>query len=161
MGLLKIAEERPVSATGESEQLRVQRALEGNSSKSIQQLSSELNINSSAVQRILKKFKYRRYKAVNCQQLGSNDKARRLQFCNWVPISGIDWKKVWFSDEKLFRLDGDLNKQNHRSWAASRPADIPINEGRTHSENTMVWIAISAEEIIGPYFFNEPSIYLS
>ena len=92
--------------------------------------------------------------ARNTQKLDDIDKRRRLSFCDWVLTTNFDQTRVFFSDEKLFRLNGKLNSTNIRFWAKSRPENFPINGIAAHSASIMVWIAVSASGLIGPYFFD-------
>ena len=59
----------------------------------------------------------------------------------------------FLSDEAYFTLTLPLNKQNNRIWADSQPV-IGI-ETPLHDEKVLVWCAISAAKIYGPYFFSE------
>ena len=57
------------------------------------------------------------------------------------------------SDEVYFYLTLPLNKQNNCIWADSQPLvgiEMPL-----HEEKVLVWCAISAAKIYGPYFFSE------
>ncbi|GBM69368.1 hypothetical protein AVEN_272186-1 [Araneus ventricosus] len=62
----------------------------------------------------------------------------------------IDVGNIWFSDETYFNLDGFLNKQNWRIWGTENP-DVAVRSS-LYSPKVMVWAAISAKGIIGPFF---------
>jgi len=55
------------------------------------------------------------------------------------------------SDEKTFSLNGSVNKQNCRYWVPTNPRQL--HERPLHSPQVVVWCAISAQGITGPYFF--------
>ncbi|GFV80928.1 acetoacetyl-CoA synthetase [Trichonephila clavipes] len=60
-------------------------------------------------------------------------------------------KRILFSDEAHFWLNGYVNKQNCRIWSESNPqvyVETPL-----HPEKLTVWCALWAGGIIGPYFF--------
>ncbi|GFV22120.1 transposable element Tc3 transposase [Trichonephila clavipes] len=60
-------------------------------------------------------------------------------------------KRILFSDEAHFWLNGYVNKQNCRIWSEANPqvyVETPL-----HSEKLTVWCALWAGGIIGPYFF--------
>ncbi|GFX76842.1 DUF4817 domain-containing protein [Trichonephila clavipes] len=60
-------------------------------------------------------------------------------------------KRILFSDEAHFWLNGYVNKQNCRIWSEANPqvyVETPL-----HPEKLIVWCALSAGGIIGPYFF--------
>ncbi|GFV52001.1 putative transposable element [Trichonephila clavipes] len=60
-------------------------------------------------------------------------------------------KRILFSDEAHFWLNGYFNKQNCRIWSEANPqvyVETPL-----HPEKLTVWCALWAGGIIGPYFF--------
>ncbi|GFU68437.1 uncharacterized protein TNCV_3869291 [Trichonephila clavipes] len=60
-------------------------------------------------------------------------------------------KRILFSDEAHFWLNGYVNKQNCRIWNEANPqvyVETPL-----HPEKLTVWCALWAGGIIGPYFF--------
>ncbi|GFX20988.1 uncharacterized protein TNCV_2044641 [Trichonephila clavipes] len=60
-------------------------------------------------------------------------------------------KRILFSDEAHFWLNGYANKQNCRIWSEANPqvyVETPL-----HLEKLTVWCALWAGGIIGPYFF--------
>ncbi|GFU51118.1 transposase [Trichonephila clavipes] len=59
-------------------------------------------------------------------------------------------KRILFSDEAHFWLNGYVNKQNCRIWSEANPqvhVETPL-----HPEKLTVWCALWAGGIIGPYF---------
>ncbi|GFS66773.1 transposase [Trichonephila clavipes] len=62
-------------------------------------------------------------------------------------------KRILFSDEAHFWLNGYVNKQNYRIWSEANPqvyVETPL-----HPEKLTVWCALWAGGIIGPYFKND------
>ncbi|GFW00593.1 uncharacterized protein TNCV_2283391 [Trichonephila clavipes] len=60
-------------------------------------------------------------------------------------------KRILFSDEAHFWLNGYASKQNCRIWSEANPqmyVETPL-----HPEKLTVWCALWAGGIIGPYFF--------
>ncbi|GFV77066.1 uncharacterized protein TNCV_691341 [Trichonephila clavipes] len=60
-------------------------------------------------------------------------------------------KRILFSDEAHFWLNGYVNKQNCCIWSEANPqvyVETPL-----HPEKLTVWCALWAGGIIGPYFF--------
>ncbi|GFW08529.1 hypothetical protein TNCV_2775511 [Trichonephila clavipes] len=60
-------------------------------------------------------------------------------------------KRILFSDEAHFWLNGYVNKQNCRIWSEANPqvyVETPL-----HPEKLTVWCPLWAGGIIGPYFF--------
>ncbi|GFU62297.1 hypothetical protein TNCV_2108701 [Trichonephila clavipes] len=60
-------------------------------------------------------------------------------------------KRILFSDEAHFWLNGYVNKQNCRIWSEANPQ--VYGETPLHPEKLTVWCALWAGGIIGPYFF--------
>ena len=79
---------------------------------------------------------------------------RRVDFASWFlnpPKNAHEW--FIFSDEAYFYLSESINKQNKRMCLDSRPIDWI--ERPLHDEKVLVWCAISANKIYGPYFFED------
>ncbi|GFV38089.1 transposable element Tc3 transposase [Trichonephila clavipes] len=83
-----------------------------------------------------------------------NDQARR-RFVEWaqheIAVVPDFHKRILFSDEAHFWLNGYVNKQNCRIWSEANPqvyVETPL-----HPEKLTVWCALWAGGIIGPYFF--------
>ena len=74
-----------------------------------------------------------------CREL----KARMANDPHWV-------ERVWFSDESNFYLSGTVNKSHCIYWGSSKP-DMVI-EKPLYSQKCIVWVAMSAQGIIGPFF---------
>ncbi|GFV90647.1 transposase [Trichonephila clavipes] len=84
-----------------------------------------------------------------------NDHQARRRFVEWAQKEIVvvpDFHKgILFSDEAPFWLNGYVNKQNCRIWSEVNPrvyVETPV-----HPEKLTVWCALSADGIIGPYFF--------
>ncbi|GFT49422.1 transposase [Trichonephila clavipes] len=60
-------------------------------------------------------------------------------------------KRILFSDEAHFCLNGYVNKQNCRIWSEGN-SQVYV-ETPLHPEKLTVWCALWAGGIIGPYFF--------
>ncbi|GFW79953.1 DUF4817 domain-containing protein [Trichonephila clavipes] len=60
-------------------------------------------------------------------------------------------KRILFSDEAHFWLNGYVHKQNCRIWSDANP-QVHV-ETLLHPEKLTVWCALWAGGIIGPYFF--------
>ncbi|GFT08307.1 transposable element Tc3 transposase [Trichonephila clavipes] len=82
------------------------------------------------------------------------DQARR-RFVEWaqneIAVVPDFHKRILFSDEMHFWLNGYVNKQNCRIWSEPNPqvyVETPL-----HPEKLTVWCALWAGGINGPYFF--------
>ncbi|GFV28949.1 DUF4817 domain-containing protein [Trichonephila clavipes] len=84
-----------------------------------------------------------------------NDHQARRRFVEWAPnetaVVPDFHKRILFSDEAHFWLNGYVNKQTCRIWSEANPqvyVETPL-----HPEKLTVWCALWAGGIIGPYFF--------
>ncbi|GFT15763.1 uncharacterized protein TNCV_4943151 [Trichonephila clavipes] len=101
--------------------------------------------------------------AMNCQVIYSQfglaihqkDHQARRRFVEWaqneIAVVPDFHKRILFSDEAHFWLNGYVNKQRCRIWSEANPqvyVETPL-----HPEKLTVWCALWAGGIIGPYFF--------
>ncbi|GFW63774.1 hypothetical protein TNCV_3743821 [Trichonephila clavipes] len=84
-----------------------------------------------------------------------NDHQLRRRFVEWaqneIAVVPDFHKRILFSDEAHFWLNGYVNKQNCRIWSEANPqvyVETPL-----HPEKLTVWCALWAGGNIGPYFF--------
>ncbi|GFU92168.1 hypothetical protein TNCV_2530271 [Trichonephila clavipes] len=84
-----------------------------------------------------------------------NDHQARRRFVEWaqneIAVVPDVHKRILFSDEAHFWLNGYVNKQNCRISSEANPqvhVETPL-----HPEKLTVWCALWAGGIIGPYFF--------
>ncbi|GFW79381.1 hypothetical protein TNCV_2477881 [Trichonephila clavipes] len=84
-----------------------------------------------------------------------NDHQARRRFVEWaqneIAVVPDFHKRILFSDEAHFWLNGYVNKQNCRIWSEANP-QVYV-ETLLHPEKPTVWCALWAGGIIGPYFF--------
>ncbi|GFV69438.1 uncharacterized protein TNCV_2778531 [Trichonephila clavipes] len=84
-----------------------------------------------------------------------NDHQARRRFVEWaqneIAVVPDFHKRILFSDEVHFWLNGYVNKQNCRIWSEANPQ--VYDEKPSHPEKLTVWCALWAGGIIGPYFF--------
>ncbi|GFT56110.1 uncharacterized protein TNCV_4625941 [Trichonephila clavipes] len=82
-----------------------------------------------------------------------NDHQARRRFVEWaqneIAVVPAFHKRILFSDEAHFWLNGYVNKQNCRIWSEANP-QVYVE---LHPEKLTVWCALWAGGIIGPYFF--------
>ncbi|GFW27819.1 DUF4817 domain-containing protein [Trichonephila clavipes] len=83
-----------------------------------------------------------------------NDHQARCRFVEWaqneIAVVPDFHKRILFSDEAHFWLNGYVNKQNCRIWSEANPqvyVETPL-----HPEKLTVWCTLWAGGIIGPYF---------
>jgi predicted RNA-binding protein (virulence factor B family) len=80
---------------------------------------------------------------------------KRLYICNKMlqklQLDSDLLDKIWFSNESHFYLDGYFNKQNWRIWGSEKPEKFI--QKSAHPKYVTVCCAISAQGLIGHYFF--------
>jgi hypothetical protein len=108
-----------------------------------------------AMRKILQQFPYR---IQILHELLPGDPPRRLAFAQeFLARVALDdnWlDSILWSDEAHFHLSGQVNKKNCVIWANENPhsfAQQPL-----HDKKVTVWCGVTANFILGPYFFHEP-----
>ncbi|GFU94800.1 putative DD41D transposase [Trichonephila clavipes] len=88
-------------------------------------------------------------------EIHQNDHQARRRFVEWaqneIAVVPDFQKRILFSDEAHFWLNGYVNKKNCRIWSEAN-SQVYV-ETPLHPEKLTVWCALWAGEIIGPYFF--------
>lgn len=137
--------------------IQVRQEILRNPRKSVRKIAASTGIKKSTVHMILrKKLKLHPYKMQIVQKLDENDYVLRERYAR-TALERFRTPRtlgnVLFSDEAHFHIEGYVNKQNMRYWNPSNPRER--HQKSLHCSKTTVWCAISAQGIIGPYFFNE------
>ena len=140
----------------------IQDTIDISPSSSIRQVASQTGISKSSAQRMLRYDRgLKPYKVTLVQTLKEDDPARRVEFCEWfletLELHPSFLDNLFVSDESTFQLNGTVNSQNYRVWGLENPHLIA--ETKTYSPKITMWIAMSSDEVIGPYFFEDRSIH--
>jgi hypothetical protein len=147
---------RPTSVNTDVNAALVATSLQQSPCKSANRLSVELGIRRTSLQNILRKNGYRPYHPHLVHGLLEDDPDRRLQMCELF-LSQFEeddqlTKKIIWSDEAKFVLNGSINRHNCIYYETSNPC-VTI-ETQLKQPGVTVWGAISTEGLIGPYFFD-------
>lgn len=127
-----------------------------NPNLSIPRRSQQLNLSQTTTWRILRKdLGLHPYKIQLVQELKPLDHHKRRLFADFA-LEQLEndehfYRKILFSDEAHFWLNGYVNKQNCRIWSDENPHEIL--QTTLHPDKVTVWCAIHAGGVIGPYFF--------
>lgn len=128
----KVGSGRPKSARTPANIIAVEELLcsqenEPGTSLSTRQVAQELGISCMSVCRIAKNdLDMQAFKRMPVQVINESTQIKRLQRCKQLltRLKGSDWKKMFFTDEKMFYLDPPMIAQNDRVWASGRKRDI-------------------------------------
>ena len=124
--------------------------------QSIPRRSQELGIAQRTLWRIIRKdLGLHAFKIKLTQELKPLDHLERRNFSNWA-LTKLEeneefHRKIIFSDEAYFCLNGFVNKQNMRYWSATN--SNVLFETPLHPQKVIVWCGFHAGGVIGPYFF--------
>lgn len=134
----------------------VRQSVAGDPNVSIPRRCQQLQISKTTLWRILREdLNLRAYKIALTQELKPADHEMRRIFSDWalkqLEMDSEFPKKIFFSDEAHFWLNGSVNKWNCRIWSATNPQ--VIHQKQLHSPKLSVWCTLHAGGIIGPYFF--------
>ena len=87
-------------------------------------------------------------------KLEEKNYSQRADFANWfLKLPPDSPECIICSDEAYFYLTQPVNKQNNRQWLESSPCNGIENP--LHDQKVLVWCAIYANRVFGPYFFEE------
>lgn len=136
----------------------VETSVANDPNQSIPRRSQELGIAKTTLWRILRKdLTLHPYKIRLTQELKPMDHSKRRTFTDWAleKMRQDDQfhRKIIFSDEAHFWLNGSVNKQNY--WAGENPH--VLNEKPLHPQKIIVWCGLHAGDVIGLYFFVDDS----
>ena len=115
-------------------------------------IASATGIPQASVYRILRNYlNMYPYRIHHSQSITEEDKCHRLQFAQMMLNNRHLIPKVIWSDEAYFSIDGVINRHNCVIWSVSNPHHT-ISSG-LHSPKMCVWMGISAQLKIEPFFF--------
>ena len=132
--------------------------IEGDHEVSSRQISADTGISQRSVLRILHKNKWHPYHVTLIHDLSTQDFHLRKEFCIWIQNkirrSRSFLKNVLFSDEAIFRSNGNVNRHNLHYWSQDNPR-WSRNVDNQHRWSLNVWCGLIDNCVIGPYFFEE------
>ena len=145
----------------EEKRSQIKEMFQTNPRRSLRDVAREVSLPHTTVWNVIRKqlnmFPYRLQIA---QQLSHDDKTNRLNFAQFLQAELVEdshyLERIVFSDECSFSLGGAVNKQNCRIWGSERPDTV--YESPQSTQSIMVWCALSKNEVIGPYFFENGNV---
>lgn len=121
---------------------------------SICKVAQASNVSYTMARSILKEdLKLKPYKEPSVHMLQAPDYKKRLDFAHWYfKTRKLNHEKIICTDEAYFYLTKSLNKQNNRFWLNEKTLDAV--EKPLQDKRLLVFCAISAEKIYGPFYFS-------
>lgn len=141
----------------EENELLVLTAVVENPNISQRTLSSELDISTRSIGRILKKSHFHPYKIQLHQELLPADYHNRANFCqlvlNRLQAGPGFYDFILWTDESTFHNNGLVNGRNYHYYSDTNP-HLVVEAHRQNRWSVNVWGGIIGTQIIGPYFIN-------
>ena len=152
---------RPRTGRSELNIAVVQESFINNEHNSIHRCSLATGISSSTVRRILRfDLAMKPYHIQVAQALTDDQKQKRAQCCRiFVEMANIQTgiiNQFAFSDEATFHTSGHVNRRNTVFWGTENPRVVFEHERSSPKVN--VWCCVTSRGVIGPYFFNDPTV---
>ncbi|XP_071055457.1 uncharacterized protein [Onthophagus taurus] len=127
------------SATDEDKKIDILIEIEENPNISTRQLCLNHALSKGSIHKILHAENLHPYKPTLLQELSEDDYGRRVEFCEFM-MERINsnpnfLNNMVFSDEATFCLNGNVNKQNSRYWAAKNPK---LDDSKSYSNTTEI-----------------------
>lgn len=122
---------------------------------SIRKISSTTKVSYGLVQKVLTDdLGLFSYKKQEYQRIPKHSFPIRLKFAKrFLDLPINTFKTIICCDEAIFTLNQVINKQNDRIWLPTRPT-AGIDKD-LFPKSVMVWCAISANRVFGPYYFEK------
>jgi hypothetical protein len=120
-----------------------------------------IDVSHMAVWMVLRKrLSFRPYKFELLQELKSNDRPHRRDFCtemlNGLEEDNLFLNKTVFSDEATFHLSGKVNRHNLIILGSQNPHEVV--EHVRDSPKVIVFCAVSQTQAYEPFFFAEATV---
>ena len=131
---------------------------------STRKLAKVHNVSRSTMQRLIKDdLGYKSYIKRVAPKLTDTQKQKRFSFGIWTRknVRKSSSKKILFSDEKKFDIDGVYNRQNDRIWAPCREqadANGGIHRKTKFPQGVMVWLGACYDGVTRPVIIEKGTI---
>lgn len=130
--------------------------------RSMREIARITGLSNRTVRRVIHEdLYYRSYVLKRAQTLSQNTISSRLSRSqNLLLIMKKKHPVIFFSDEKVFTIEQNVNRRNHR-WLCSDTSEVPIVEHSHHPQSVMVLGVISSQGHVMPPHFIERGIRLN
>lgn len=137
--------------------VRLLEVITGEPEVSQRDVSQQIDISLSSVNRMVKKCRLHPYEATGVQEIFEDDHQRRIRFGQTI-LTKIDedptyLERILFTDESNFANNKIPNRHNAHFYSTVNPHQKIIISKQNHW-SVNVWGGILGDRIIGPHFFN-------
>lgn len=141
----------------EETELNVLLKLQENPNVSTREITAQLDVSQSSVNRIILKHRFHPYHVELHQELHGEDFHNRMNFSevirDMINENRDFLNRVLFSDEATFKSNGNVNRHNMHYYSIDNPHWLrAIDQQNRWSLN--VWGGIIGTQVIGPFFFD-------
>lgn len=143
---------------------KAKRLLKGKKRVTIRKMAGKLGMSRESARRLLiNDLRLKPYKKRVEPNLSALQKKKRVKFYNWWRryFRKFDVKKILFSDEKKFNVDGVYNIQNDRIWAPNRRESDEqggVHQKKKFPGGVMVWLGASAKGLTKLVIFDKGTV---
>lgn len=124
---------------------------------STRRIATMLQVPQTRVWRVLHTENLHPYHFTPVQELTSNDKLLRAEFCRSLLLRDETernyFARIFWTDEAQFTRDGVTNFHNLHQWSSTNPHNKKQNKSQ-HRFSCNVWLGIVGQTVIGPRFLN-------
>jgi len=126
--------------------------------QSVRELAMKTDLTKSYVHRILKKtLNFKPWRPIRCHALKQEDYAKRRDFAlQMLALQNNEpdlFKKIMFSDEASFFVNGCVTLRNCYFWGEKNPKIL--FKKTVGKERVTVWCGMTADRLIGPFLLND------
>jgi hypothetical protein len=124
---------------------------------STQELANFMGISKSSAYKALRGLGYKAYHFQNHQELLGRDSVNRNAFCELMLEKLRNdtnfFKKILFTYEATFTLNGEINSQNCRYWSITNQHLFNATNNQNQARLN-VWAGLINQKIIGPFYID-------
>jgi len=146
---------RPRTATSPASSAKVLEQFTRLPQKSTKQCPRETGVSRTSIRCILKTARWKVFIPRLLHALNEDNPDQRVQYCEWfqnmVREDEEFMRKMVWSDEAQFKLNGTVNQHNCVYWAPENP-HVHV-EKEVSLPGLKVWCGLSLRGLIGPFFF--------
>lgn len=147
-----------VKENAEDREISVLASVAANPATSSREIQTDLGVSRTTSLRILKKHKFKCYRARKTQLLLPGDSQRRTDFCtlylDTLNTNADFSRNIIWTDESRISSDGIFNRNIHHKWADQNPHQ-QVNRVYQGRYGFNVWVALLDDRVLAYEIFEE------